>query len=58
MVGATAGLIGSIQALETLKFLTGVGDPLKGRLLLFDGEEMFFTEVKVERRSDCPDCGE
>jgi hypothetical protein len=34
-----------------------VGDLLKGRLLLFDGEEMFFTDLKVERRSDCPDCG-
>jgi adenylyltransferase/sulfurtransferase len=57
VVGATAGLIGSIQALETLKFLAGVGDLLKGRLLLFDGEEMFFTEVKVEHRAGCPDCG-
>ena len=58
VVGATPGIIGSIQALETLKFLTGIGDLRKGRLLLFDGEEMFFTDVKVERKSDCPACGE
>jgi adenylyltransferase/sulfurtransferase len=57
VVGATSGIIGSIQALETLKFLTGIGDLLKGKLLLFDGEEMFFTEVKVERKPGCPACG-
>jgi adenylyltransferase/sulfurtransferase len=57
VVGATPGVIGTIQAMETLKFLTGIGELLKGRLLLFDGEEMFFSDVKVERKSDCPDCG-
>ncbi len=56
VVGATAGLVGSLQALETLKYLTGVGELLKNKLLLFDGEEMFWTEVKVERKPDCPDC--
>jgi molybdopterin/thiamine biosynthesis adenylyltransferase len=57
VVGATPGVIGTIQAMETLKFLTGIGELLKGRLLLFDGEEMFFSDVKVERKPDCPDCG-
>ncbi len=57
VVGATAGIIGSIQAMEALKFLIGVGELLKGRLLLFDGEDMFFSKVKVERKADCPDCG-
>jgi len=57
VVGATPGVIGTIQAMETLKFLTGIGELLKGRLLLFDGEEMFFSDVKVERKSNCPDCG-
>ena len=57
VVGATAGLIGSVQALETLKYLTGLGELLKGKLLLFDGAEMFFGQVKVERKPDCPDCG-
>lgn len=56
VVGATAGLVGSMQAMETLKYLTGVGELLKNKLLLLDGEEMFFAEVKVERKPDCPDC--
>lgn len=58
VVGATAGLVGSIQAMETLKYLTGLGEPLKNRLLLLDGEEMFFSAVKVERKPDCPDCSQ
>jgi adenylyltransferase/sulfurtransferase len=57
VVGATPGIIGGIQALETLKFLTGVGTTLKRRLLIFEGEEMVFTEIKVERSERCPACG-
>ena len=56
VVGVMPGIIGSIQAMEALKFLTGLGDPLKGRLLLFDGEEMSFFTVKVERTPDCSAC--
>lgn len=57
VVGATPGIIGSIQALEALKFLTGVGTNLKGRLLFFDGAGMTVAEVGVKRTPSCPDCG-
>lgn len=56
VLGATPGIIGSIQAMETLKYLTGTGSTLTGRLLLFDGEEMSFFEVRVEQQPSCPDC--
>ena len=55
-VGATSGLIGSIQAMEVLKHLTGIGETLKGTLLLFDGEEMSFMPVAVKPAFACPDC--
>ncbi|MEW5960825.1 MAG: HesA/MoeB/ThiF family protein [Chloroflexota bacterium] len=57
VVGVTAGIIGCIQAMEALKYLAGVGELLKGQLLLFDGEEMSFFSVKVERSPHCPACG-
>jgi molybdopterin/thiamine biosynthesis adenylyltransferase len=57
VVGATPGVIGCIQAMEVLKFLTGVGAPLKGRLLVFDGEDMVFTSANVKRMPSCPECG-
>lgn len=56
VVGITPGIIGCIQAMEALKYLTGLGDLLKGKLLLFDGEEMSFFTVKVEKSPDCPAC--
>jgi len=56
VVGAIAGLIGTIQALEVLKYLTGVGTPLAGRLLIVDGGAMSFDEVVVGRLDSCPDC--
>jgi len=57
VVGVTPGIIGCIQAMEVLKFLTGVGTPLKGRLLFLDGEEMVFNSANVKRMSSCPECG-
>jgi molybdopterin/thiamine biosynthesis adenylyltransferase/molybdopterin converting factor small subunit len=57
VVGVTPGIIGCIQAMEVLKFLTGVGTPLKGRLLVFDGEEMTFNSVNIKRASSCQECG-
>jgi adenylyltransferase/sulfurtransferase len=57
VVGATPGVIGTIQAMETLKYLTGIGELLKGKLLLFGGEDMSFFTVKIERQADCPECG-
>ncbi len=58
VVGMTPGLIGCIQALEVVKYLTGVGTNLKGRLLLLDGMEMEWNTFQVERNPDCPDCGQ
>ena len=56
VLGATPGVIGCIQAMEALKFLTGVGEVLRGRLLIFDGEEMVFHSARVERDPTCPEC--
>ena len=57
VLGATAGTLGLLEALETIKIITGLGEPLVGRMLHFDGETMSFQEIKVERRRDCPVCG-
>src|SRR4051812_20604008 len=56
VLGAMAGIVGSIQALEALKLLTGVGDPLTDRILQVDGASMDFILVLTERRPDCPAC--
>jgi molybdopterin/thiamine biosynthesis adenylyltransferase len=56
VLGAMAGIVGSIQALEALKLLTGVGDPLLNRILQLDGTTMQQTLVKTRRRTDCPAC--
>ena len=58
MLGPIPGLIGSIQALEVIKVLTGAGTPLYDRLLQYDGGLMTFTEVEVARVRSCPVCGE
>jgi molybdopterin/thiamine biosynthesis adenylyltransferase len=58
VLGAMAGIVGSIQALEALKLLTGVGEPLTDRLLQVDGASLEFTLVTTERRPDCPACAE
>jgi molybdopterin/thiamine biosynthesis adenylyltransferase len=50
------GIIGSMQAAEALKLLSGAGEPLTGRLLMLDGRAMEFTEVKVTRHANCPVC--
>jgi molybdopterin/thiamine biosynthesis adenylyltransferase/molybdopterin converting factor small subunit len=57
VVGVTPGIIGCIQAMEVLKYLVGVGTPLKGRLLVFDGEEMTFNSANVIRTPSCQECG-
>jgi adenylyltransferase/sulfurtransferase len=51
------GIVGSIQAAETLKLIIGAGDPLVGRLLLFDALAMRFRELKLRKNPDCPLCG-
>ena len=51
------GIIGSMQAAEALKLLSGAGRPLTGRLLMLDGRAMEFTEVRIARQVACPVCG-
>ncbi len=58
VLGATAGLLGLVQANEVLKLILGIGEPLIGRLLLYDGLEMTFRVIRFGRRADCPICGE
>lgn len=58
VVGAAPGVIGCMQAMEGLKYLTGVGTNLKGKLLIFEGEDMCTTCLDVQRVPTCPVCGE
>ena len=58
VLGVLPGIIGSLQALEAVKLITGVGDPLVGRLLLFDGLKLKWRELKLKRNPECPVCGD
>ena len=58
VLGVLPGVIGSLQALETVKLITGVGEPLVGRLLLFDGAKMKWRELKLRKNPECPVCGD
>jgi molybdopterin/thiamine biosynthesis adenylyltransferase/rhodanese-related sulfurtransferase len=58
VLGVLPGIIGSLQANEALKLILGAGDPLVGRLLLFDALQGEFTEVGLRRDPACPVCGE
>ena len=58
VLGVLPGVIGTLQATETLKWILGRGDSLCGRLLLFDALEMRFREVELRRDPACPVCGE
>jgi sulfur-carrier protein adenylyltransferase/sulfurtransferase len=58
VLGVLPGIIGSLQANEALKLLLGEGDPLVGRLLLFDALDTSFTEVALRRDPACPVCGD
>ena len=52
------GIIGSLQALETIKWIIGAGDSLIGRLVLFDALKLKFRELKLRKDPNCPICGE
>ena len=58
VLGVLPGVIGSLQASEALKLALGIGEPLIGRLLLFDALAATFDEVKLRRDPECPVCGE
>ena len=57
-MGALPGIIGTIQAMETLKLILGAGESLMGRLMLVDALKMRFREIRVRRDPGCPVCGE
>jgi adenylyltransferase/sulfurtransferase len=57
VLGILPGLVGVIQATETIKLILGQGDPLIGRLLLVDALGMKFRELKLRKNPDCPVCG-
>ena len=58
VLGVLPGIVGCIQALETIKLIIGKGEPLIGRLLLFDALHMRFRELKLRKNPECPACGE
>ncbi len=58
VLGVMAGVMGLLQANEVIKLVAGIGEPLIGRLLLYDSLGTRFTELKVSRDPDCPICGE
>jgi molybdopterin/thiamine biosynthesis adenylyltransferase/rhodanese-related sulfurtransferase len=58
VLGVLPGIIGSLQANEALKLALGIGEPLVGRLLMFDALEATFTEISLRRDPECPVCGE
>jgi adenylyltransferase/sulfurtransferase len=57
VLGVLPGVIGVIQAIETVKLILGKGDSLVGRLILFDALRMKFRELKLRKNPDCPICG-
>jgi adenylyltransferase/sulfurtransferase len=58
VLGILPGVIGLIQATEAVKLILGVGEPLIGRLLLYDALAMRFRELKLRRNPECPACGD
>ncbi len=58
VLGVLPGIIGSMQAMEAIKLILGLGDTLAGRLLLFDALDMSWREVRVGHNPECPVCGD
>jgi len=58
VLGVLPGIVGAMQAMETVKLLLGVGESLAGRLLIFDALDMTWREVGVRRNPECPICGD
>ena len=57
VIAPVTGIVGSIQAMEAMKLIMGIGETLTGRLLLLDGLSMQWNEMKLRRNSLCPTCG-
>ena len=58
VIGTTPAVIGSIQATEVIKYVLGIGELLTGRLLIYNGLDMQFTEFKTKKDPQCEHCGE
>lgn len=58
VLGVLPGVIGSIEAMEAIKMLLGIGDTLVGRLLIYDALEQEFNSVRIDRNPECPACGD
>lgn len=56
VIGATPGVIGALQAMETIKLLAGIGSTLKGKLLVCDFSDMDFTSIDISKSTRCPVC--
>ena len=57
VLGAAAGIIGSMEAMEAIKLITGIGQPLTGKLLICNGLFQDYSEISFQRNPDCPVCG-
>ena len=58
VLGVLPGTVGCVQATETVKLLLDYGETLDGRMLFYDAADMTFEEIRIEKRPDCPVCGE
>jgi adenylyltransferase/sulfurtransferase len=58
VLGVTAGVVGCLQATEVIKLILGIGDPLVGRLLLYDGLDMTIRTIRIRRDPACAVCGD
>ncbi len=58
MLGVLPGVVGMLEAVETVKILLGIGEPLVGRLLQYDALSARFFEMKIDHNPDCPVCGD
>jgi len=56
VLGVTPGIIGTMQAMEAIKVLTGMGSTLKGKLMICDFSDMYFATIDILKREDCPAC--
>ncbi len=57
VLGVLCGTVGSIQVTEAIKLITGIGEPISGRLMIYDALDMTFRSVKVRKDPECPVCG-
>ncbi|MCX7965813.1 MAG: HesA/MoeB/ThiF family protein [Syntrophorhabdaceae bacterium] len=57
VIGPSPGIVGTIQAMETIKIILGIDGTLQGRLLYFSGTDMVFRELSIEKNPDCSTCG-